>query len=313
MFIALAACNANYDKAPSGLVYKISGDESGAKLEKAKFVKLNVEYSVMINGKDSILNTTYGKFPQFSAIDTTRSRVAYTYMELVPKSRVGETVEFSLSVDSLRGHNINLPQNIFHKGDFIKGKIQILNAYQTRDEIMADFKKEQAVEQAREGKMVEQYLAKNNITGAQKTKGGAYVLVESAGTGPKADTGKQAIVKYKGYLMDGGKVFDTNMDSSKGHAIPFPVNVGRHGVIPGWEEGLPYFGKGGKGKLFIPSVLGYGAQGQGEIPPNANLVFDIEILDVRDAPPPTLKPNTLQGLQHRKTITPAPPVKKAAH
>jgi FKBP-type peptidyl-prolyl cis-trans isomerase len=178
---------------------------------------------------------------------------------------------------------------------------------------MAEFKKEQDNELARQSKGIQDYFVKNNITTAQKTKNGAYVVVENAGTGPKADTGKQALVMYRGYLLDGGKVFDTNMDSTKGHTSPIPVTVGAHGVIPGWEEGLPYFGKGGKGKLFIPAGLGYGPQGSGEIPPNASLIFDIEIVDVKDAPPPAPQGNQMpQGMQQRRLMT-APPTAKPAH
>jgi FKBP-type peptidyl-prolyl cis-trans isomerase len=77
------------------------------------------------------------------------------------------------------------------------------------------------------------------------------------------------------------------MDSSKGHTEPYDVPVGRHNVIPGWDEALPYFGKGGTGKIFVPSFLGYGPQGNGpDLPPNANLIFDIQVVDVKDAPPP---------------------------
>jgi FKBP-type peptidyl-prolyl cis-trans isomerase len=75
------------------------------------------------------------------------------------------------------------------------------------------------------------------------------------------------------------------MDSSKGHTDPIEVNVGKKQVIQGWEEALPYFGKGGKGKIFIPAMLGYGPQAMGaDIPAFSDLIFDIEILDVKQAP-----------------------------
>lgn len=312
-FITLAACHANYDKAPSGLIYKIFPGNGGAKLATAKFVKLNIEYALTKNGKDSILQTTFGKFPQFSPIDTTPARVAYSYMEIVPKCSVGDSVEFTISIDTLRGRNVNLPANIFPKGEFIKGKMKILNAYNTREEIMADVKKEQDLDISRQAKVMEDYLAKNNIK-AQKTKNGAYVLVEQPGTDPKADSGKQVFVKYRGYLLDGGTVFDTNMDSSKGHIDPYPVVIGEHHVVAGWEECLPYFGKGGKGKMFIPAGLGYGPQGNGPaIPPNASLGFDVEITDVKDAPP--AQQNPMMGMpqqQRPATATPVKPTLKPA-
>ena len=113
------------------------------------------------------------------------------------------------------------------------------------------------------------------------------VEIENAGSDPKADTGKQVSVFYKGYTVD-GKVFDTNMGSAATNKNPYPVVIGRHGVIPGWEEGLKFFGKGGKGKLFVPSLLAYGIQGNPPvIMPFTNLIFDIEIADVTAAPAPT--------------------------
>ena len=126
-------------------------------------------------------------------------------------------------------------------------------------------------------------MSQNNLTGI-KTIGGAYVVIENAGdTALKADTGKLVSIKYKGYLFN-GTVFDTNIDSSKGHTDPIEVTVGQHRVISGWEEGLPYFGKGGKGKLLIPAMLAYGPQQQGpDIPGYSNLIFDIEIIDVKTA------------------------------
>jgi len=168
MFITLAACHANYDKAPSGLIYKIYPGKGGAKLSTAQFVKLNIEYSIKKNGKDSILSSSFGKMPQFSAIDTTPARVAYTYMEILPKCNVGDSIVFTLSVDTLRARNVGLPPT-FAKGDFIKGKIKILNAFTSRDQIMADFKKEQDLDIARQSKQIVDYLAKNNIN-AQKNK-----------------------------------------------------------------------------------------------------------------------------------------------
>src|SRR3954470_15705078 len=112
---------------------------------------------------------------------------------------------------------------------------------------------------------------------------------------------------YKGYfLTNTDKVFDTNMDTSKGHTNPIDVSVGSGSVIPGWEEALPYFGKGGKGKIYVPAMLAYGPQGsQGAIPPYSNLIFDVEVKDVKDAPKqsptaqqqPSLTPEQMQQLQ----------------
>lgn len=101
-----------------------------------------------------------------------------------------------------------------------------------------------------------------------------YEIIE-AGTDPKPTAESTVQVHYTGKLVD-GTVFDSSVE--RGEPVEFPLG----GVIPGWTEGLQLVGKGGKLKLYIPSKLGYGAQGAGgAIPPNATLVFDVELLDVK--------------------------------
>lgn len=288
--VILAACHANYGKTPSGLPYKIFPGKGGMSLDSAKFVKMNIKYILSRNGKDSLLNSSFGKFPQYSPIDTS-SRNAYTFMEILPKCHVGDSVEFTLSSDTLRKRNINLPLDIFPKGSSIKGRLKILNAFKTQESIMADVNKETKKVKDKELVDLDNYVTKNHLQNVVKSKNGVRISIENPGTGMKADSGTVANVRYKGYLLN-GSVFDTNMDDSKGHlsAEGYPVHVGTHGVIQGWDEALPYFAKGGKGKLVIPSDLGYGQQGSPDIPAGSTLVFDIEIVDVKPAaaaPAPT--------------------------
>ena len=84
-------------------------------------------------------------------------------------------------------------------------------------------------------------------------------------------------VHYTGYLED-GSIFDSSID--RGEPIAFPVGTGR--VIAGWDEGIMLLNVGGKARLIIPSQLAYGEKGAGNIiPPNATLIFDVELLDVK--------------------------------
>lgn len=97
------------------------------------------------------------------------------------------------------------------------------------------------------------------------------------GTGAEAVKGKLVSVHYTGWLTDGKK-----FDSSKDHGQPFQFPLGRGQVIPGWDEGVQGMKVGGKRKLTIPPELGYGKQGAGGvIPPNATLVFEVELLGVK--------------------------------
>ncbi len=97
------------------------------------------------------------------------------------------------------------------------------------------------------------------------------------GTGDGAVARKTVNVHYTGWL-ENGKKFDSSVD--RGQPFSFPLGAGR--VIKGWDEGVQGMEVGGKRKLTIPSDLGYGSRGAGGvIPPNATLIFDVELLGVR--------------------------------
>lgn len=103
---------------------------------------------------------------------------------------------------------------------------------------------------------------------------------EKIGNGELAVPGKKITVNYTGMLTD-GTVFDSNVDPKFGHVEPFTFNIGAGQVIQGWEQGFTGMKVGGKRKLTIPPNLGYGAQGAGgAIPPNATLIFEVELLKV---------------------------------
>jgi peptidylprolyl isomerase len=103
-----------------------------------------------------------------------------------------------------------------------------------------------------------------------------YVEVE-AGTGAQAAAGKTVSVHYTGKFQD-GKVFDSSV--SRGDPLTFRLGVGQ--VIKGWDEGIALMKVGGKAQLTIPPELAYGERGaSGVIPPNATLVFDVELVAVK--------------------------------
>jgi FKBP-type peptidyl-prolyl cis-trans isomerase len=99
------------------------------------------------------------------------------------------------------------------------------------------------------------------------------------GTGAEATPGKMVFVHYVGTLQANGKKFDASRD--RGKPFNFPLGAGR--VIKGWDQGVAGMKVGGMRKLIIPPHLGYGASGVGNglIPPNATLVFEVELLDVQ--------------------------------
>lgn len=106
-----------------------------------------------------------------------------------------------------------------------------------------------------------------------------YIDVKQ-GDGTPAAPGKEFTVHYTGWLRDG-----TKFDSSRDRSEPFKFVQGRRMVIAGWDVGFEGMKVGGQRRLFIPYQFAYGELGRGSIPPRAELVFDVELLDVKDAPP----------------------------
>ena len=124
----------------------------------------------------------------------------------------------------------------------------------------------------------EQTAAKSKTTAAKTvtTASGLKYTDVKVGSGASPVKGKQVKVHYTGTL-ENGKKFDSSVDRNE----PFSFVIGVGQVIPGWDEGVMGMKVGGKRKLIIPSKLGYGAAGAGSvIPPNATLLFDVELLDV---------------------------------
>jgi peptidylprolyl isomerase len=114
------------------------------------------------------------------------------------------------------------------------------------------------------------------------TPSGLTYTDEVVGTGPSPESGRSVAVHYTGWLDAGGGAKGTKFDSSRDRGAPFSFVLGEGRVIAGWDEGVASMKVGGKRTLVIPPDLGYGARGAGGvIPPNATLVFDVELLEVR--------------------------------
>lgn len=123
-----------------------------------------------------------------------------------------------------------------------------------------------------------EYFAKNKMHPV-RTASGLYYLITKKSNGTNPKPGQKVTVNYTGKTMD-GKPFDSNIDPAFHHTDPLDFTLGIRQVIAGWDEGIGLLKKGEKGVLYIPSGLAYGKEGRGAvIPPNAILVFDVELLD----------------------------------
>lgn len=292
--ILFAGCSGgSFQKTKSGLLYKIIADGKGDKLKPGTYIK----FHVTVYQKDSLTYNSFGKIPAFAMVDSVGRN--YDVTEVFPFLRVGDSAVIVQSVDSIaKMQGGQMPQGM-KKGDKIKIQIRILESYKDLATAQTNFNKEMELQKEREFAAIEQYLKSKNVK-ATKTALGTYVEVISPGEGPLPDSGKQVSIKYTGMNFE-GKKFDSNVDSSFGHVDPLKIVIGQMGSIPGFEDGVKQVAKGGKAKIYIPSMLGYGMQGSPPaIKAYENLIFEIEVLDIATAPASNLPmlpsaPSTTEG------------------
>ncbi len=119
--------------------------------------------------------------------------------------------------------------------------------------------------------IIQNYLEEQQVQ-AKVTESGLHYVITKEGSGPKPKEGQRVNVRYKGTLLEGGTQFD---------AGDYAFVLGRGSVIAGWDEGIGYLNVGAKAVLYIPSILGYQRRGSGGvIPPDAPLVFEVELLEI---------------------------------
>jgi FKBP-type peptidyl-prolyl cis-trans isomerase FklB len=153
-------------------------------------------------------------------------------------------------------------------------------------EIRAKQAAQQAEKSAAAQKEGEAFLAANKTKeGVVALPSGLQYKILKAGTGEKPAPDDTVVCNYKGTLIDG-----TEFDASEKHGGPatFPVK----GVIAGWTEALQLMPVGSKWQLFVPSNLAYGAQGPGDIGPNATLIFEVELVSIQKAAPAAAAPGS---------------------
>ncbi|MCZ2225023.1 MAG: FKBP-type peptidyl-prolyl cis-trans isomerase [Chitinophagales bacterium] len=273
----LGACK-RYEKTPTGMPYILTKGPRKEKINQGDILKLNYEYKL----KDSSIVNTFGHVPVYISVDTMK-KGRYNFSEIMTDCYIGDKMEFTMSVDTMVKDGVLTYNNIFKKGDFITGKVEYLKKFADQAEQEKDYNNELELEKKREIKEVKDYAAKKKYK-AIFTENGVGVVIEKEGTDTvKAVDGKVISVYYSGRLMSNDKEFDSNIKDGKhvGDALSFSIGAGS--VIPGWDEGLKYFTKGSKGKLLIPAYLAYGMMGSPPvIPPFANLVFDVEVVNVKN-------------------------------
>lgn len=204
---------------------------------------------------------------------------------------LGDKAIFGVAADSLHKMGFNLP-DFYKEGTGMRLYYEIaLTDIITQDEIAQEqalFRENMQQLQDAERDTLANYIEQNKIK-ATPDEDGLYIIVNKKGKGEKVEIGRDVAINYTGRLLN-GKIFDTSVESvAKANNIydpnrtyaPLSYKVGRMSLIRGWEKGVINQPAGSKLTLIIPSWLGYGTQGVGEIPPNSSLVFDIEIVSVK--------------------------------
>ncbi len=287
--LSLGACNSNtFKKTKHGLEYRIVKDEDGKTAKVGDVVDL---YLVDMVSDSEMFNTRKEKGKPIQVQIVAPSGNYGDIMEGLVLMSKGDSAVFRYSLDSIRKKIPNFPTWIKAgaKEEYRIKLVAIKSMEQAKAEQQAEMMEQQKKMQESNAKqagiddqILQQYFTKNNLK-PTKTASGLYYTIEKPGSGANPVAGQEVTMNYTGKTLD-GKPFDSNVDPQFKHVEPFKFFIGRGMVIPGWDEGVALLKKGAKGKLYIPSPLAYGQQGPPQIGANAILMFDVEVVNIADAP-----------------------------
>lgn len=276
MLSVFTACNSNapkgYKVTKSGLYYRFYTNNNGELPKIGDLVELTLACTVndttpVIPATKNIVQVTEPMFPS-------------DFIEGIAMMHIGDSASFISNIDSTFKYTFRmskLPEE-FKSTDVIRFDVKVNDFYPESEyvtKMVESIKKSHPAETEASYAEMQLYFAENKIN-ATPTSTGLYYVMTKEGNGEMPEKGANVKVHYTGKLMSDGTVFDSSIE--RGEPIEFPLGVGY--VIPGWDEGIAMMSKGEKGVLYIPYYLGYGDRGAGGlIPPFANLIFEVELID----------------------------------
>ena len=299
--LALTSCTGDYKKGDNGLEYKIISGDGGKKLAYGNFIQMDIAQSYKGDKKDTMLGDSRDYMPRIESYDSMTTPPAY--LKLLKEVKKGDSVVIRLLVDSAYKNSTQPLPPFMKRGGYIYTTVKIINIFETKEQKDSANKAELKLNGAKifkkqtarvvkdleankaqiemDSKIISGYLEKNNIR-AIKGSWGTFVDIHTEGTGDQIGSNSVVMVNYTGKTLDSGKVFDSNIDPQFKHTEPLEVPIGQVGtVILGWTDALLQMKKGTKATVYIPSSLGYGKNGNSpKIKPDANLVFEIEVINV---------------------------------
>ncbi len=283
-----------------GMSYKFITKTEGEKAKDGDILEFNAIYT---DDKDSVLHSSIEQgMPIFAKKDSLWGSMK-TFEDCLNLMSEGDSAIFTVPAKAIFKNR--MPPNV-NTASFITvnvGMIGFMTEQEARKKMnenqtsmrmkQIDEMRKLAIENGQElitseGAEIDEYLAANNLK-AKTTASGIRYVITKPGTGDNPKPGDSVKVNYTGYLLN-GKVFDSSKeDVAKEHGLynerrpyaPIEFQLGVGNVILGWDEGIGLLNKGAEGKIYIPSPLAYGARAKGDdIPANAILVFDIELVDI---------------------------------
>jgi len=252
-----------------------------------KFHVTNDENPKPENGKLAVLRMTYGTndtvFFNTDMIPDKKMKLPMSesgypgdFYEALSMMHIGDSASFIINADSffiktarfpkIPEYAVGVKDLVFH----VK-----LENIQTEAEARQEYEDKLKSMELNEATTLKNYVESKGIK-AEPTASGLYFIENVKGNGPKPKAGDKVRVHYTGTLLDGTK-FDSSVDRNQ----PFEFDLGQGRVIRGWDEGVALMNVGTKATLIIPSKLGYGERGAGQvIGPYASLVFEVELLEI---------------------------------
>ncbi len=276
-----ASTEGKRETTPSGLEYVFH--QRGDDTTRASLGDVLTLQFVMKTESDSVLRNTHDE-PMPIMFPLSEPQFQGSLEEGLAMMRKGDSATFYVSGDSLFAGGMR--PDFIKEGSKLSFSVKLLNiqdqetamAEQQRmaDEQQAVAMQERQAHVAIDDSLIEAYAKENNLQ-TKVTDSGLHYVVEREGQGPKPQPGQTVRVSYELTTLDGKKI-----DSSYDRNEPLAFTLGQGQVIPGWDEGIALMREGSKGKLIVPSRLGYNEQPLGDRAPAFSvLVFNVELVEVQ--------------------------------
>ncbi len=233
-------------------------------------------HQVIKNHKGTTLNSSY-EYGAKRQIPFKNPYFSNYYKEMFQLLAEGDSATFWVPCKLLSSAKNNSLPSFLQQDKDIQYTIKVLKV-ESKETIKKALEKNKQAQLEIEDKLIADFLEKKKTINPKKTSSGLYYFIEKKGKGKKPNAGDTVSVHYVGKLLD-GTVFSS---IQQGETFEFPLGQNPPAVIPGWEEAITLMHKGSRGTFIFPSHLAYGTKGsQDGVPPNAIVVFNVELVDVK--------------------------------